>query len=103
PEKFYEKTDSGIILTDSLHELFHSEQQSSLTMELEARWDLLEAAFLMRQPWMIYEGRNTLNNDTEQIFLGSGAFRTNITWLRKMLTGYQQDRCFYCGERLSEN
>ncbi len=103
PTRFYELTEQGLILTDSLLELFDSHLSAGLADELEARWDLLEAAFLMRQPWMMYEGRNVLNNDTEQVFLGNGAFRTNITWLRKMLTGYQQGRCFYCGEFLGES
>lgn len=101
-EKFYEQTRDGLVLTDHLFALFESDLEHPLVDELEARWDLLEAAFLLKQPWMAEQGRGHLNNDLERVYLGEGAFRTNITYMKKMLNGYQQGRCFYCGEMLGE-
>ena len=94
--KFYEPTDDGLILHDALHEVFTGSETEKLKEELASRWDLLEAAFAMRRT------ASELVNDIRLFYLSQGYERTNITHTRPVLNGYQQGRCFYCGELMLE-
>ncbi len=93
PVPFYEQPpDGGLVRTDAAFAVFARPDASELGAELGARWDLLEAAFdLKRVP-------GSLANDVRAIYLARGYERTSVTHLRPVLHGYQQGRCFYCGE-----
>lgn len=44
-----------------------------------------------------------LINDIKKFYLLKGYERTDITYMKDMLNGYQEGRCFYCGEMLDED
>jgi 5-methylcytosine-specific restriction endonuclease McrA len=92
---FYERqNDGGLILTDAAFSVFDRAESFILGDELDARWDLLEAAFeLKREP-------GTLANDIRRIYLEKGYERSSVTHLMPVLYGYQEGRCFYCGEMI---
>lgn len=92
PVKFYEKIETGLILTDHLFEILDSGDAAVFVDELEARWGLLEAAFEIKQ------NNSKLINDIRKIYLMNGYERTDITNNKPVLNGYQNDVCFYCGE-----
>lgn len=92
PISFYETTPDGLVLTDAAFELLTPPEATVLDAELGARWDLLEAAFeLKRDP-------GHLANDVRRIYIERGYERRSVTHMRDVLHGYQQGRCFYCGE-----
>ena len=95
--KFYEITDSGIILTDSVFKVFEGTEKENLKQELDARWSLLESAFAMKRE------NAQLINDIKKFYLLKGYERTDITYMKDMLNGYQEGRRFYCGEMLDED
>lgn len=96
PKKFYDITKDGIVLTDSVFNVFNDTESEALHKELEARWSLLESAFAMKRE------NAQLINDVRQFYLVRGYERTNITYMCDMLNGYQEGRCFYCGEMLDQ-
>jgi 5-methylcytosine-specific restriction endonuclease McrA len=93
PVPFYEPTaDGALVLTDAAFAVFARPDAKQLGSELDARWDLLEAAFaLKREP-------GHLANDVRMVYLHLGYERTSVTHLTPVLHGYQQGRCFYCAE-----
>jgi len=93
--KFYEKTKNGLVLTDSVFRVFQDEDKTELKRELGARWSLLESAFSIKRE------NAQLINDLKQFYLLRGYERTDITYMQDMLYGYQEGRCFYCGEKLN--
>jgi len=65
-----------------------------LDQELDARWSLLEGAFLIKKNnWEI-------SNDLRKIYLITGYSRTSLTNNIPFLQGYQGNTCFYCGEKI---
>ena len=96
-QRFYEITDSGIILTDSVFNVFEGPEKEALKQELDARWSLLESAFSIRRD------NAKLINDIKKFYLVKGYERTDITYMKDMLNGYQEGLCFYCGEELDPN
>jgi len=90
--KFYRyKFGSYLELTDELLSIAASDSRQ-LTVELDARWGLLEGAFAMAS------GADfALVNDIRVIYLASGTRRTNLTSNIPFLQGYQGNVCFYCG------
>lgn len=93
---FYSLSDDGryLVLTDALLKLAGDDDGKQLVSELDSRWDLLEQAF---------EDTNhvdTLVADEYLKYLRNEEKRTDLTPLIPMLSGYQQERCFYCGEKL---
>lgn len=92
--RFYEITDSGIVLTDSVFKVFEGPEKAELKQELGARWSLLESAFAMKRE------KAKLINDIKKFYLLKGYERTDITYMKDMLNGYQEGRCFYCEEPL---
>lgn len=60
--------------------------------ELDARWSLLEGAFL------IYKDNWELTNDIRKTYLINSHSRTALTNNIPFLQGYQGNTCFYCGE-----
>lgn len=95
--KFYDITDSGIVITDSTFKVFEGKDKLALKEELDARWSLLESAFAMKRV------NAKLINDIKKFYLLKGYERTDITYMKDMLNGYQDGRCFYCGEPLGED
>lgn len=94
--RFYEITDSGIVLMDSMFKVFDGNDRLELKQELEARWSLLESAFAMKRENV------KLINDIKKFYLLKGYERTDITYMKDMLNGYQEGCCFYCGESLGD-
>ena len=92
------KSGGGITLTDELLQLRTDIQGSSLGQEVEARWNLVEAA------WSLNLGRSLIcvEADKEEgaLFVNSQR-RINITSSRDALNGYQKGRCFYCFDEIS--
>lgn len=93
--KFYEKTKKGLVLSDSVFKVFQDDDKKELQQELDARWSLLESAFSIKRE------NAKLINDLRQFYLVRGYERTDITYMQNMLYGYQEGRCFYCGEKLN--
>jgi 5-methylcytosine-specific restriction endonuclease McrA len=85
---------SGIVLTDNLFALKDSVQFSSLPIEAEARWKLVETA------WQLNIGRHLLQvkaDESHQLYVvANDRRRKAITSSRDALNGYQKGKCFYC-------
>ncbi|WP_313706129.1 HNH endonuclease domain-containing protein [Massilia sp.] len=77
-------------LTDELH-MVREKQTDALHAELDARWGLLEGAFL------IATGEQRLANDVRSIYLDGAYKRRTLTGNIPFLQGYQGNTCFYCG------
>lgn len=77
-------------LTDTLHRV-REDQETALHAELDARWGLLEGAFL------ISAGDQRLANDIRAIYLAGAQKRRTLTGNVPFLQGYQGNTCFYCG------
>lgn len=96
PKPFYQvHRDGSLVLTDSAFHALGSDDVVGLGEELGARWDMLEAAFEMKR------APGSLANDIRSMYLDRGRERTRITNLEPILHGYQEGRCFYCGELVS--
>ncbi|MEE1274642.1 MAG: HNH endonuclease domain-containing protein [Olegusella sp.] len=100
PDRFFEKTASGIVLTDETFRLLESPQAPALALETEARWDLVETA------WNV--GIPTSALAIEYDSLGGDFYvepspvrRTPIAKTRDALNGYQKGKCFYCFDDIS--
>lgn len=89
--KFY-RFDFGhmLELTDELHTV-RELQIDTLQAELDARWGLLEGAFL------IANGEQRLANDVRSIYLSGAHKRRTLAGNIPFLQGYQGNVCFYCG------
>ena len=94
PEPFYVTTDSHLILQDNLLNLFTDKQNSVMNSELLSRWDLLEFGFGNVQ------SNESLEIDENLEFVIQKRQRTQISRLRPVLNGYQNNACFYCGTEL---
>lgn len=95
PVQFYHATRNSLVLTDEAFRVVDSTTESTLIEELRSRWDLLEAAFALKRI-----GDAKLVNDVRRFYIARGYARTNVTPTRPVLAGYQQGRCFYCGEEM---
>ncbi len=99
PVNFYTVSDDkkSLSIEQPLLDLFCDKQNQYFKNQLMSRWDLLEFAF--------EESRKseTLGVDERKEFVIRREKRINLTPLKSTLSGYQQDRCFYCGEQLSES
>lgn len=96
PEPFYEFSpgDAFIVLNSNLLNICNSPANCEiLDQELLSRWDLLEHAFEQSHPV-------PLQPDERLEYLQNWQERKNLTPLEPLLRGYQQGRCFYCGELL---
>lgn len=97
PTRFYEYSSAGLVLTDAIFTVQAYPEREALLAELNARWDLLEAAFTIRRD------QSVLVTDIRALYLANGYERRNITENRPVLNGYQQGRCFYCGEAMPDD
>jgi 5-methylcytosine-specific restriction endonuclease McrA len=92
---FYNVTQHNLVLNENLLSIVEDRSDyNGLADELNSRWDLLEHA---------YERSNNIESlDVDQylVHILKQERRTNLTKLIPALNGYQQNRCFYCGEGL---
>lgn len=73
------------------------DKSGELQEELEARWSLLEGAFIINQ------GQFQLANDVRETYLLQGYARTNLTKNIPFLQAYQGNVCFYCCEPMPQS
>jgi len=83
-----------IINNNTLTIFSEREQTASLADELMSRWDLLEHAYEKTKQIESLDVDQYLEHVVKQ------EKRVNLTPLVPTLNGYQQGRCFYCGEEL---
>lgn len=83
----------GISLTDNLLELPERYQNHNLPYEIEARWKLVETAWLLRISRNLITVKYDINS--EILFIDYQG-RVDITSCREALNGYQKGKCFYC-------
>jgi HNH endonuclease len=94
-EPFYTVTQSDLILNENLLSIVEERSDHDvLVNELHSRWDLLEHAFEQSN------NIELLDVDQNLQYIRKQEKRTNLTKLVPTLIGYQQNRCFYCGEEL---
>ena len=98
PKPFYTISDDQnyLLLQDNLIDLFSDKNDQTLRDELHSRWDLLEHAFADSKH------EESLDIDEQLEFVRRREKRLPLTPLIPVLNGYQQGRCFYCGEQLYE-
>lgn len=99
PIKFYEFDQHTLILTKRVFKVFDDEYYLQNQSEVNSRWDLIESAFESIHQKIILSDHYA---DLEKELIIKGSERTRITGIKSSLIGYQQNRCFYCGEHLSE-
>lgn len=96
PQRFFmdeRKAKGGIILTDHFFNLSEGEQFSSLNLETEARWRLVETAWEMNLPKHLVQ----ISYDDNGLLIADNKLRrVDVTSARSALNGYQKSRCFYC-------
>ena len=97
PVVFYKFDKENLTLTKSLLDLFDTNNSDNYLSEINSRWDLLESAFESIHTKKPMESHYI---DLENKLIKRGYDRTNITSAIGALKGYQQNRCFYCGENL---
>ena len=91
-DKFYEfQPNCQIIIKESVFEILQ-DRPDELFEEIDARWGLLEGAFLINRDQF------DLENDIRNIYIQKGHERKDITKNIPFLNGYQNNRCFYCSE-----
>lgn len=101
PITFYEKDyahgQKKIILTDDFFGLLENQFFSSLMIETESRWNLVEKS------WELGVARNLIQyNDTlNTLFVDEKQKRKDVTSARDALNGYQKGKCFYCFDDIS--
>jgi len=93
------KINKGIRLTDNLYSLFETEQFTSLSGEVEARWRLVETA------WELNISKRLIAVDfdpsSSNLFVNKAGGRVDITSSRDALNGYQKGKCFHCFSDIS--
>lgn len=93
--EFYRIDKDTLVLSPVLLDLFENKDSTTnLTAELLSRWDLLEHAFENMKNIEPVDANERLTH------VVSMERRKNLTPLISVLSGYQQGRCFYCGEEL---
>jgi 5-methylcytosine-specific restriction endonuclease McrA len=96
--RFYE-ADFGkkIKIKDALFKIVDT-NFSELFEEAEARWSLLEGAFLINHSNYNF----ALSNSIREVYLKDGYSRKPLTHLKDFLSGYQANVCFYCATPMFE-
>jgi len=98
PVTFYSVSDDKrtLNLHDPLLNIFSNEQNDHYFKKMDSRWNLLEYSFeKISEAERIFV--DTLD---EKLFVIRKDIRRDLTPIKDALAGYQQDRCFYCGEQL---
>ena len=88
------KVSAGLKITDDFSRILESKQYKNLPHEVEARWNLVEAA------WELGVATSLIHHDPTEgrlvAFTGAKR-RKSVTSSRSALNGYQRGKCFYCG------
>jgi hypothetical protein len=84
----------GIRLTDNLFKLGQTTEAESLPVEVEARWNLVEASWELNISRRLISVKHDV--DAEQFFVLDENRRVDVTSSRGALNGYQKGKCFYC-------
>lgn len=97
--KFFEKqgagNSSGIILTDNVYRLKEIPFDQNLSLEVEARWRLVETAWNMSVSPAVLQVQHDIA--TGLLFIEDNQIRRKgITSAKHALNGYQKGKCFYC-------
>ncbi|WP_426273541.1 HNH endonuclease [Exiguobacterium sp. R-17] len=91
----------GIVLTDDMYNILQSVQMENFSLEVEARWRLVETAWgLNIAPSLLNVKHDAIK---EQFFIQETDRnrRIDITSSRDALNGYQKGKCFYCFRDIS--
>jgi len=86
---------SGIRITDEFAKIFESDQTRNLPHEVEARWNLVEAAWNLGLSRDMVGIHHEASEGRLWAFTGSQR-RKSVTSSRSALNGYQRGKCFYC-------
>lgn len=106
PVKFYEdrRKDSavrGLVLTPALLELAQREEREWLDGETDARWRLVETAWATGlNPGLV--APIEYDEDTQALFTVRTLRRRNVSGVVQSLSGYQDGRCAYCQQDMSQ-
>jgi hypothetical protein len=84
---------NAIRLTDELRPLAASVQGTGLADEAEARWRLVETAWMLDLP---RAGIAVQADAAQNLLFVERVRRVDLTGVRAALNGYQRGRCFYC-------
>ncbi|PZG15590.1 HNH endonuclease [Nonomuraea aridisoli] len=93
----------GLVLRDELLELAGSVHAQDLDAETAARWRLVETAWAtgisdgVLGPSLVYDP------DQQALVLQSKQRRRSVTGVVAALNGYQDGRCAYCNELMTQN
>ena len=99
PRPFYDLSDDGnsIQFHNSLFNVFSDNQNLHLYNDMDSRWDALEIGYSQMQKSFSID--INLEKEGEEYILNKEE-RKNLTPLRKSLSQYQKNHCFYCGLEL---
>ncbi len=90
----------GLALTDDLLRLAATSAATSLPLEAEARWRLVETAWSLALSPRLLAVRHDPEAGT--LFIRrEHDIRVAVTSARDALNGYQKGRCFYCGRAIA--
>lgn len=92
-EKDYTKGRKELVLKDGLLGLAGSTEKGGLSLEIEARWRLVETAWSLDVPVHTLEVQATPDGDL--VVEDSEVRRRSIAPVRHALSGYQDGHCFY--------
>ena len=103
--RFFEKKNgnhNGIILTDNIFRLVEQANTDTLSLEVNARWRLVETSWELSMPSTLLcveydsvtQGFDIVHSDIR---------RKDVTSARDSLNGYQKGKCFYCHDDLQIN
>ena len=95
-------TRQGITLTDEVVQLATGQQAAVLPREVEARWDLVEAAWGLRLGTRIVSFQMEPDKDAVDLYAPRQLHRTPVTGVRAALSGYQNGRCAYCDSEFTD-
>jgi hypothetical protein len=104
-KRFYldeRKENGGIRITDEFTEMIERTQSTSLRLEVDGRWRLVERA------WELGVSKSLISidydSDTEKLFsVDAQNRRKSVTSCRNALNGYQKGKCFYCASDIDIN
>jgi len=89
---FYTWDENYLYLNDNLLGIFPTKENLYLDEQVLARFNLLQEIFSRA------EFADNMTWDEKKEWIRNGANRTNITKFEPALSGYQDDKCFLCGE-----
>jgi hypothetical protein len=103
PKRFFtdeRRGGGGIRITQSFSDLLGGRQGSSLPLEVDARWRLVETAWeLGLSPALLSVGHDL--KEESRFVVDANKRRRSITGSRDALNGYQKGHCFYCFDSIS--